>query len=116
MSAGRWAELVEKWAASGQSARAVAEEHGVAEASLRWWKTELARRARNEPARRCPGPRRSRSQVVALAKVVREGEPPPDEPANPPVVIVVGSARILVQHDFDSQLLRAVIHALGESP
>jgi hypothetical protein len=117
MSAGRWAEVVEAWAQSGRSARAFAEEHGVSEGSLRWWKSELTRRARNVPARRSPGRGRSRSRVVALAKVVREGEAPPsstDDPANPPVVIVVGSARIVVQHDFDAQLLRAVVHALAE--
>ena len=118
ISAGRWAELVDAWSASGQSARAFADEHGVAEASLRWWKGELARRGRNERARRSPGPGRDRrgGRVVALARVVREGEvmPTEAEPANPPVVIAVGLARILVQHDFDAQLLRAVVHALSE--
>src|SRR4051812_20134039 len=119
MSAGRWAELVDAWAASGRSARVFAEEHGVTEGSLRWWKAERARRARSEPARRSPGPGRKPSRVVALARVVREGEAPAastSDPANPPVVVIVGSARILVQHDFDAQLLRAVVHALCERP
>jgi hypothetical protein len=31
-------------------------------------------------------------------------------------VIAVGSARILVQQDFDAGLLRAIVHALGEQP
>lgn len=117
MSAGRWGELVESWAKSGQSGRAFADEHGVAECSLRWWKAELARRARNEPARRSPGPGRKGRRVVALARVVREGEAPPSptvDTANASIVIAVGAARIVVEHDFDAQLLRAVVAALGE--
>ena len=117
-SAAQWGELVSAWGASGLAADVFASEHGVAASSLRWWKTELARRARNEPARRLPRPHRKDCGVVALARVVREGDPTPitDEPANPPVVVVVGAARILVQHDFDGQLLRAVVDALGNQP
>jgi hypothetical protein len=120
MSAGRWAEVVSAWEASGRSARSFADEHGVTEGSLRWWKGELARRARREPARRSPGPGRkqSRSRAVTLARVVREGEqlPPAAASAKPPVVIVVGEARILVEQDFDADVLRAVVHALSARP
>lgn len=117
MSAAKWSELVSTWESSGQSARAFAEQQVVSEASLRWWKGELVRRKRREPARRSPGPGRSRDNV-ALAKVVREGEAAPSstEPVTSPVVIAVGSARILVQQDFDARLLRAIVHALGEQP
>lgn len=117
MSAGKWSELVSGWEASGQSAGAFADQHGVAEASLRWWKGELARRSRREPARRSPGPGRNRVEV-ALAKVVREGEeaPPSTERVTAPVVIAIGPARILVEHDFDARLLRAIVRALDEQP
>lgn len=116
-SAGQWSELVTGWEASGQSARAFADQHGLAEASLRWWKGELARRNRRGPARRSPGPGRNRAQV-ALARVVREGEqaPPSTEPITAPVVIAIGPARILIEHDFDARLLRAIVHALSEQP
>src|SRR5262245_51198939 len=113
MSAGKWAELVGEWETSGRPARTVAEEHGVTESSLRWWKSELARRARNQPARRSPGPGRNGNRDVALARVVREGEMPPTSDG---VVIAIGSARILVQHNFDAQLLRAVVRAFSEGP
>lgn len=115
MSASKWSELVSAWEVSGQSARSFADAQGVSEASLRWWKGELARRNRREPARRSPGPGRNGAHV-ALAKVVREGEKAPSspEPISPPVVIAVGPARILVAHDFDARLLRAIVHALGE--
>lgn len=116
MSAARWAELVTAWEAGGESSRAFADKHGVSEASLRWWKSELARRARREPPRRSPGPGKNRRGVVALARVVREGEAAPASMAPSPrsVVIAVGTARILVQEDFDARLLRAIVHALGE--
>jgi hypothetical protein len=116
LSAAKWSELVSAWGASGQSAGSFAERQGVSEASLRWWKGELARRNRREPPRRSPGPGRNRAHV-ALAKVVREGEQAPSstEPT-PPVVIAIGPARILVEHDFDARLLRAIVHALGERP
>lgn len=117
MSAGKWCELVGAWEVSGESARSFAERHGVSEGSLRWWKGELARRNRREPPRRSPGPGRNRAQVV-LAKVLREGEQAPSstEPMTPSVVVAVGPARILVGHDFDARLLRAIVHALGEQP
>jgi hypothetical protein len=115
VSAAKWAELVSAWEAGGDSGRAFAEQHGVSEGSLRWWKGELARRSRREPARRSPGPGGNRA-LVTLAKVVREGEEARSstEPVTPPVVIAIGSARILVEHDFDARLLRAIVHALGE--
>jgi len=110
MTAGRWAELVSAWETSGQSSRAFADKHGVSESSLRWWKGEPSRRARREP-----GAGKSRRGIVALAKVVREGEAAPASMApTPSVVIAVGTARILVGEDFDARLLRAVVHALGE--
>jgi hypothetical protein len=117
MSAGKWSELVSAWESSGQSAGAFANQHGVSEGSLRWWKGELARRNRREPPRRSPGPGGNRSPV-GLAKVVREGEVAPSsaEPIPAPLVVAIGAARILVAHDFDAQLLRAIVHALGEQP
>jgi hypothetical protein len=106
MSAAKWSELVAGWEASGRSLASFAAEHGVSESSLRWWKTELARRARNEAAQRSPGPRHARS--VALARVVREGEG-----ATRSVAIDVEGARIVVETGFDHQLLREVLGVLG---
>lgn len=110
ISASRWAELVDEWESKGGSARAFAEERGIAEASLRWWKHELSRRSRNEPARRSPGPTPKREPQLAIAKVVREGE----RGAPAEVVVVVGAARIVVRRGFDPGLLREVIRALQE--
>jgi hypothetical protein len=117
MSAGKWSELVSAFEGSGESARSFAEQHGVSESSLRWWKGELGRRNRREPARRSPGPGRNRAHVT-LARVLREGEPAPSsmETMTASVVVAIGPARILVGPDFDAGLLRAIVHALGEQP
>ena len=70
MSAAQWERLVKMWEAAGQ-AEDFAGKHGVTEASLRWWKSELARRAKG--ATRSRPPRRGGTRVT-LARVVREGE------------------------------------------
>src|ERR1039458_5220887 len=113
ISAGRWAELVEAWEASGRTASSFAVEEGISEASLRWWKTELSRRARKQGARRSPGPGR-RTAGVAVARVVREGEAPPVAPARPKgsIELVLDGARVVVAPGFDARLLREVVRAL----
>jgi hypothetical protein len=113
LSAAKWAELIAAWESSGSSARAFAEERGVAEASLRWWKSELARRARHEPARRSPGPRERGERAVAIARVVRSKQSAPAAPSE--LVVAIGPARIVVQRDFDAAHLRAVVRALREA-
>ena len=114
LSAAKWADLVAAWESSGRSARAFADERGIAESSLRWWKSELARRARQEPPRRSPGPRLPGERSVALARVVRDGEPPPVALSSS-LVVIVGSARIVVERDFDPSHLRAVVRVLGDA-
>jgi hypothetical protein len=115
ISAGRWAELVEAWEASGRTASTFAAEQGVSEASLRWWKTELSRRARKQGARRSPGPGR-RTTRVAVARVVREGEAPPVAAERPrgSIELVLAGARVVIAPGFDAQLLRELVRALSE--
>ena len=115
ISAGRWAELVEAWEASGRTASAFAAEQEITESSLRWWKTELSRRARKQGARHSPGPVR-RTTRVAVARVVREGEAPPVAAERPKgsIELVLDGARVVLAPGFDAQLLREVVRALGE--
>jgi hypothetical protein len=105
---------VEAWEASGLTAASFAAEEGVAESSLRWWKTELVRRARKQGARRSPGPGRG-AAGVAVARVVREGEAPPAASGRPKesIELVLEGARVVVAHGFDAQLLREVVRALS---
>jgi hypothetical protein len=115
MSARQWAEVIREWDSSGLSGGAFASERGLTEKTLRWWKTELARRARNESRRRPPrgGPLpagAAGTASVPLAKVVRVGEE--RSSASSRVSIVVGRARIDVEQGFDRQLLCDVVRAL----
>lgn len=113
MSARQWAEVIREWDSSGLSGAAFASERGIAEKTLRWWKTELVRRARDEGRRRPPRrePRPGSASAVPMAKVVRLG----GERSSPHVSIVVGRARIDVEAGFDRQLLRDVVRALEEA-
>lgn len=115
ISAAKWSELVAAWDASGQSVSEFSSEHGVTESSLRWWRTEIARRARKEAARHSPGPGRRSALAVSLARVVRQGdEVAAVEPSGGQVSIVVGAVSIVVERGFDRQLLRDVVGALRE--
>jgi len=115
-SAAQWGELVSAWGASGLAADVFASEHGVAASSLRWWKTELARRARKEPRRRSPRrPSVTTASAVALARIVRPGEGATRAAARGGVTIVAGGARIVVEHGFDGRLLREIVRALEEA-
>lgn len=111
MSARQWAEVIREWDSSGLSGGAFASERGIAEKTLRWWKTELARRARNESRRRPPrgGSLPAGAASVPFAKVVRTGE---ERSSSRRVTIVVGRARIDVEQGFDRQLLCDVVRAL----
>jgi hypothetical protein len=112
MSAQQWAELIGEWESSGLPVGAFATERGIAAKALRWWKTELARRARKEARRRPPRRERPRVSAVPLVKVVRQGEGPS---SSRHVTIVVGRARIDVEQGFDHVLLRDVVRALEEA-
>ena len=115
-SAAQWGELVSAWEASGQTAEAFASEHGVAGSTLRWWKTEVGRRARKQVARRSPKrPSLTTASAVALARVVRPGEVRSPAGGLGSVAVVVGVARIVVEPGFDGRLLREVVRALEEA-
>ena len=104
----------------GLTADVFASGQGVAGSTLRWWKTELARRARKEAPRRPPKrPSLMMESGVALTRVVRPGEASASA-SGPPgargaVAVVVGGARIVVEQGFDGGLLRDVLRALEET-
>ena len=93
-TAAEWAERVRAWRESGREAAAFAEGKGYSAKLLRWWGSELARRARREPG-------------VKLARVVRVAAP------STSLTVAVGAARIEVRAGFDRGLLRDVLDALG---
>jgi hypothetical protein len=109
----QWSERVAAWRASGKSAVAFAAEHGVAEATLRWWARQL--RGPAPPGSRPRGrPPKPPSAPVVLARVVRPGELPPAA-LQPPISVIIGDARVLVGPGADEASLRAVFRALGSA-
>jgi hypothetical protein len=94
-TAAEWSERVRAWRESGQTASEFAEGKGYSSKLLRWWGSELARRARQAPD-------------VRLARVERRSSP------SALLTIVIGAARIEVSAGFDRALLRDVISALGD--
>jgi hypothetical protein len=93
-SATEWAERVEAWHGSGQTADVFAESNGYSAKLLRWWGSELARRSR-------------RQAKVRTVPVVRCLE------AREPLTVSVGAARIEVRAGFDRALLHELIDTLG---
>lgn len=115
-SAAQWGEVVSTWEASKLTADVFASEHGVPASSLRWWKTELARRARKEPRRRSPRVRSlTTAGGVALARVVRPEEGSAPSGVRGGLAVLAGGARIVVEHGFDGRLLRELVRALEEA-
>ena len=115
-SAAQWGELVSAWEAWGLTADAFASEHGVAGSTLRWWKTEVGRRAPKQAPRRAPKQRSlMTASTVALARVVRAGDVRAPAGRLGGVAVVVGGARIVVEPGFDGRLLREVVRALEEA-
>jgi hypothetical protein len=100
--AAQWGPLVSQWEASGRSAEVFANEHGVTEAALRWWKRELSKRS-------------ATTRSVAVARVVRSGDAPAIRGERGSVTVIVGEARVVVEQGFDAQLLREVVRALEEA-
>lgn len=114
-SAAQWGELVSAWESSGRSADSFASEHGVVGSTLRWWRTELAKRARSGVRRRPPRSQPITASGVALARVVRPGEVLTPASGRGGVAVLAGGARIVVEHGFDRRLLCEVVRALEEA-
>ena len=86
-----------EFAATGD-ARAVARRHGVRESTLRWWRTELRRRAREGSSAR-------------LLPVVVRGAPPPAFASELEVIVEVGGTRMTMRGAVTAEHLAAVVTA-----
>lgn len=95
-----WAERVEELSRSGD-VRAVARRHGVNERTLVWWRSELRRRARDEPPRLLPVI--VRPTAVAPATLTGELE----------VLVEVGDTRMTMRGAVAPEHLAAVVSASG---
>ncbi len=95
-----WAERVQAWRASGQSARRFSESSGCGLSSLRYW----ANRLKKDDA-----PRMLR--LVPKATGVEAVPTPPSAASQ--LTVEVGAARVVVQSGFDRRLLADVVGVLS---
>lgn len=91
-----WAKRVEQWKHSGLSGAEFATRLGVKEATLRHWKWQLERRAKNPSAEFI--------EVVAAPDALT-AEPRALE-------VVVGQMRVIVPVGFDEDTLRRLLHVV----
>ncbi len=97
-SAEAWRRHVERWRESGQTVPEYCREHGLAVGAMRY------------QIRRAPAPA---PMAIRLARVERAARPDAPPPAEPAVVIEVGSARVRVERGVDVATLTTVLVALG---
>lgn len=99
-----WAKRIEELDATGD-ARAVAEKHGVREKTLKWWRSELRRRARSRAtkAQLLPvvvKPRSTaRPQTPTVSRVVAPLE----------VFVEIGAARITLRGAVSAEHVAAIV-------
>lgn len=116
LSEAKWAELVDRWRASRQSARVFATSHGVTDSALRYWAGRLTREKEKRPSStidaRPSGRATATTTAPALARVVRPGDAPVSHGR---IVVVVGNVTIVVERGFDGAHLREVVRVLSEA-
>ena len=112
----KWAERVREWRDSGKGAEEFAAGQPYKASTLRWWGTEVRRRAEARTGRR-EGRGRKRTESIAMARVVRRRTHPRtsgvDLMGGGGVVVEVSGARVTVARGFDAEVLSAVVRILA---
>ena len=103
-----WSQRIREWKASGRPLEEFVQGQPYKAATLRWWATELRRRARTGTSGRSK--RHESSASIPMAQVVRRRA---EEPESKGVVVEVSGARISVERGFDAELFGDVVRALG---
>jgi hypothetical protein len=104
-----WAERIEEWGQSGQSAAEFAEGKPFTSGTLTWAASQLRKAVRAQGKRRADGSGAKRERKIRIAEVVRR---PLKKPALESVVVEIAGAVISVRHGFDRALLQDVVLAL----
>jgi len=104
-----WAERIEEWGRSGQSATEFAEGKPFTSATLTWAASQLRKAARGKGKRREGESRTKRERKIRIAEVVRR---PSKTPVADSVVVEIAGAVISVRRGFDRALLQDVVVAL----
>ena len=105
-----WAERIEEWTRSGQSAAEFAEGKPYTSGTLMWAASRLRKGSRAGGKRDATRQRTRRQPTIQLAEVVQR--PPSRAVAAESLVLEIGGARVAVQRGFDRALLRDVVSAL----
>jgi hypothetical protein len=104
-----WAERIEEWGRSGQSATEFAEGKPFTSGTLNWAASQLRKGARGKGKQREGGLRPKRQRKIRMAEVVRR---PSKTPVAASVVVEIGGAVISVRRGFDRELLQDVVVTL----
>jgi hypothetical protein len=108
-----WAERIEEWGRSGQSATEFAEGKPFTGGTLMWAASQLRKGARAKGKRRQSGSRAKQERKIRMAEVVRR---PSKTSMAESVVVEIGGAMISVRRGFDRYLLQDVVVALRGTP
>jgi hypothetical protein len=106
LSRADWADHLEQWRRSGETATRYCEEHGLKLGSLRYWSGRIrgeSGRASNETLESSP-PR--------FAKVRRRGRSEASGDESSAVRLHVGEVQVVVGRDFDADTLGRVLEVL----
>jgi hypothetical protein len=104
-----WAERIEEWGRSGQSATEFAEGKPYKGGTLAWAASQLRKRAPGKAKRHEGGSRPTRERKIRMAEVVGR---PSKTAVVESVVLELGGAVISVRRGFDRTLLQDVVVAL----
>jgi|SRR5450432_3349495 hypothetical protein len=104
-----WAERIEEWVQSGQSATEFAEGKPYTSGTLTWAASQLRKGGRGNRKRREGGARSARKPKIRMAEVVQRSS---STSVAERVVLEVGGAVISVRRGFDRTLLQDVVLAL----
>ena len=102
-----WAERIEEWGRSGQSATEFAEGKPFTSGTLTWAASRLRNGAGGK--QRDSGARGARKRKIQMAEVIRR---PSRIAVAENLVLEIGGARVSVGRGFDGLLLRDVVLAL----
>jgi len=101
-----WAERVGELAATGD-ARGIARRHGIRERTLKWWRSELRRRARDGE--------RAGARPRLLPVVVKTPSAAPKASDELEVFVEIGATRLSMRGDVRPEHLVAIVSAAARS-
>ena|SRR5579872_22455 len=105
----KWIRLLEDWQKTGLQGSEWCRRRGLKESAFRFWKKEIALRARTRQGRHSQHPSSVRllpARVVEVAKPV----------AIVPLEVILGRRSVRVAGEFDASILRKVVQALEALP